>query len=641
MKIRTRFSLIISILVIVIFTVVYLFSLQLSRKRIMDDINTNFHTAMQFKAQNIESLIISYKKFTEMLANGILFTQYFNPEEDRKVILRHLNKRVKDIVKLRGDISRIRLLDVNGIVIESYLSEEIGMDKSKNDIFIKGKEGTFVSDLQFSERNGNYIMRISTPVNFNSKFVGVIVINFLVEEKLYPLIKDRTGLIHSTDVYIINKDNYIISPFSNTDDVLKTKTIPEQIKHCRADHEANKISEIDFTELFEYTNHIGKKVFGTHIYIPSRKWFIIAEVDKADIIKPIMEYRTIITVLFLIVLIMSFGIILIISRYLTKPIINLESGIKKIIEGDSNYKVATQSKDEIGQLSRVFDDMIDKLSYSRKKLENHADLLEEQISERTTDLEEKVAESLEQRQAILNIAADLEILNEDLNMEIEVRKKAENQIEKDLREKSTLLQELYHRTKNNMQVISVMLSMQARRSKNEFVKTTFSEIINKIRAMSLVHQKLYDADDLSNINLKEYIEDLSKLLMQSHNAMSSRISSELELENVNILMDSAIPLGLIINEIYSNIFKHAFPDNRTGKISVKLYLEEDGVINLQIGDNGIGIPPDVDLEKSSSMGLSTVFALIKHQIKGTVVTSTTNGLLWHIKFKDDQYKVRV
>ena len=238
---------------------------------------------------------------------------------------------------------------------------------------------------------------------------------------------------------------------------------------------------------------------------------------------------------------------------------------------------------------------------------------------------------------------DLEILtyiSEEIALSIQ-HKQDDEEIKKNLREKSTLLQEIYHRTKNNMQVISSMLKMQARETDNEFVKTTFMELNNKIKAMAMVHQKLYQAKDLSNINLKEYVEDLLRLLRRSYGVQAKNVNIKLDLEDVFILIDSAIPLGLILNELISNVFKHAFPEKRKGELSVSLNQDKDKVINIRLTDDGVGIPPGMDLRKTNSMGLQTMFSLIDYQLNGEVSYETKNGLKWHIKLKDNQHKRRV
>ena len=218
---------------------------------------------------------------------------------------------------------------------------------------------------------------------------------------------------------------------------------------------------------------------------------------------------------------------------------------------------------------------------------------------------------------------------------------SDEQIKSNLKEKTLLLQEIHHRTKNNMAVISAMLSMQKRRFENEQVNTIFKEIINKIKAMALVHQKLYQVNDLSNIDFKDYIKELMKLIMQSYGSISKRITLKLEMKKVRILIDSAIPLGLVINELVSNILKHAFPDNRDGQIFVRLFKDKDETINLQLGDNGVGFPENFDVRKNSSMGLNSVFSIVEKQLKGEIDVVSENGLKWEIRIKDNLHKGRI
>jgi len=225
--------------------------------------------------------------------------------------------------------------------------------------------------------------------------------------------------------------------------------------------------------------------------------------------------------------------------------------------------------------------------------------------------------------------------------DITERKKADLQIKQDLNEKNVLLQEIYHRTKNNMQVIISMLKMQSRQSQNEFVIASFRDIINKISAMSLVHEKLYQAKDLSHINLKEYIDDLIPLLRRSYSRQGVNISMNLALEDVYVPMNTAMPFGLILNELISNAFKHAFPNRENGEISIKLHKEETGAITVDVADNGIGIPADVDLRKSESLGISMMFSLIDDQLKGNVIYRVDNGLKWQLKFNDTGNRARV
>jgi len=234
--------------------------------------------------------------------------------------------------------------------------------------------------------------------------------------------------------------------------------------------------------------------------------------------------------------------------------------------------------------------------------------------------------------------------------DITQKKKAENQIKQSLREKDTLLKELYHRTKNNMQIISSMLKMKSRSLENhalskidnmEFVLNTFNEINHKIKAMSMVHQKLYQAKDLSHINLKDYVNDLINMLMISYGYSSDTISLRISSEKLYVLIDTAIPLGLIMNELISNIFKHAFHNSENNEIVIDLSKPANDEIKVSISDNGLGLPNDIRLEDVNTMGLQTVFSLVKYQLKGTVNYKIDNGLKWEIIIKDNLHSQRL
>ncbi len=649
MKIRTKFVLFLMIFVLVFFVLMYFISLRISRNRIMESINNHINTTVKFKAQNIETLIENYKDITELLAVGVPATQYFNNSIEYKTREKNFKTRITNTIKINDSITRIRILDDEGIVVVSS-HEDKGMNISDSKIFMDAKKGICIGELHFSKFTDEYVLSIAAPIYTKKKISGILIINFAAEKQLFPIIVDKTGLVYSTDIYLLNKDNYLISTTRYGDKLLETKIEPEQISLCYDDHLKNIIPEMELKKQISYINYHGKKVLRTHYYISSMQWFLIIEVNAKDTMRPIMKYKNLLAILFSIILILSLGILYILSIFLTKPIKKLKAGVQEIINGDLDYKVATKSKDEIGQLSRVFDEMTTRLIDSQRELKSHAGKLEEQVKERTAELEKKIEESMQQRQAILNIADDLEKINIDMYKEIETRVKAEEQIKRDLKEKSILLQELYHRTKNNMQVISSMLRMQSRSLKNkspsgnvniDFLHDSFNDVINKIRSMSLVHQKLYQAKDLSNINLKEYIQDLIKLLMISYRIKSEKISLKLELEDVFVLIDSAMPLSLILNELVSNVFKHSFPDNTKGELSIRLFKDKNDTINIQLSDNGVGIPNDIDLENINTMGLQTVFDLVKYQLKGKVNYETKNGLKWYIGFKDNLHKKRV
>ena len=429
MKIRTRFNLLIMIFVIVFFTIMYFVSSRIFKNRIIEDAGNHINTAVKFKAYNIETLLTSYNDFTELLAAGVPFRQYFDADIDKIFREKNINDRINSIIEINHSISSIRVLNTDGIVVASN-HDDVGMDRSKRKEFLAGKRNTYIGDLHFSEYTGEYVLSVATSIYTKKKLFGVIIINYIAENQLFPTIADQTGLMHSTNIYLLNKDYLLLSPTKYDDKIMETKIYPKQIELCRDDHLKNKISKMDLKGNIFYTSYRGHEVLGTHRYISDMQWFLIIEVNKADMTDSIMKSTNLLTILFAVILILSLGISYIISVFMTKPIKRLESGVLKIIDGDMKYKVATKSKNEIGQLSRVFDQLTSKLLKSQKKLETQSIFLEKQVKERTKELEKKVTESKQQRQAILNVAADLEKININLISEVNERKKDEIEIRK-------------------------------------------------------------------------------------------------------------------------------------------------------------------------------------------------------------------
>ena len=221
------------------------------------------------------------------------------------------------------------------------------------------------------------------------------------------------------------------------------------------------------------------------------------------------------------------------------------------------------------------------------------------------------------------------------------RKIVEEQVKKNLKEKEILLRELYHRTKNNMQVIFSMLRLRARHLNDKNVTDVFKEVENKILSMALVHQKLYESKDLSYLNLKEYIKEVVSLVEKSYRSSFKRIKMTVQGEDANVLLDTAMPCGLIINELVTNAIKYAFPDNRQGNIDITLNSNSDGELILKISDNGIGMPSNFDIRKNNSLGIQTVVDLVEYQLDGSVNFDYQNGVCCTIVLKNELYKPRI
>lgn len=234
---------------------------------------------------------------------------------------------------------------------------------------------------------------------------------------------------------------------------------------------------------------------------------------------------------------------------------------------------------------------------------------------------------LEQR--VQERTAELARANEILQVEIAERREAEKRIQLSLNEKNVLLKEIHHRVKNNLQIISSLLNLQADNVKNPGLIEAIQDSQNRIRSMALLHEKLYRSTDLAQINFAEYIQDLVTSLFRTHRANLQRISLNLQVEKTFLIIDIAMPCGLIITELVTNALKHAFPGERTGELCIKFGLAPDGRFDLIVADNGVGFP--ADLHQVDSLGLQLVNTLV-HQLGGTIEFDHSQGTRVKINF---------
>ena len=226
--------------------------------------------------------------------------------------------------------------------------------------------------------------------------------------------------------------------------------------------------------------------------------------------------------------------------------------------------------------------------------------------------------------------------------------KAEEMLKKSLKEKNILLQEIHHRVKNNMQIISSLLNLQSRYLDDEGALNLLKESQGRIKAMALVHEKLYQSDSLARINFDEYVKSLINELYRSYRINKNLLNINIEIEEIYLDIDAAIPCSLIINELISNILKHAFPDihnpetnpfsdeKNGGNIYMKLSKNEDR-FRLIISDDGIGLPRDIDLNNTKTLGLQLVNALVD-QLNGTIEVQRYNGTKYVINFDERNSK---
>jgi len=220
------------------------------------------------------------------------------------------------------------------------------------------------------------------------------------------------------------------------------------------------------------------------------------------------------------------------------------------------------------------------------------------------------------------------------------RKEMEDELRKALKEKESLLREVHHRVKNNLQVISSLLNLQMATIKDAQVAQLFKECQVRISSIALLHDTLHRSNDLSSINMPEYLRTLTGHVFRSYGVDPSQLILELAVEDIAFDVDTGLTCGLIVDELLSNCLKHAFPNGRSGRVTVELRKEVDEWLLLRVSDDGIGLPHDGVLNNPDSLGLELV-SLMTDKLEGTVALQSGTGTEWLLRFRPVRYQERM
>ena len=212
------------------------------------------------------------------------------------------------------------------------------------------------------------------------------------------------------------------------------------------------------------------------------------------------------------------------------------------------------------------------------------------------------------------------------------KKQIEDKVNRSLKEKDVLLQEIHHRVKNNLQIVSSLLSLQSRYIEETESIEIFRDSQNRIKSMALVHEKLYQSGDLTRIDLAEYIPDLVSDLFRSYGVNYNQVQFKVNSENISLDINTAIPCGLIINELVTNSIKHAFQGIIKGEIIIELKYENE-CLKMKVQDDGVGFPEEVNLNNIKTLGLQLVISLTK-QLDGSIELIKEGGTCFNIIFKE-------
>ena len=406
MKIQKKILIIILSLIILVGISSTLISRYIATNIIKQQITNNLINTTQSRAEHIKTFLDLEKEAVEQLSNSVVIEELLLLEKEEESYFQKYDNvltRLKHTTKTGEYIYDIFVLDVTGIIIASSDEKDIGKDKSNDPYFLEGKEGVFIKDVYISSYKQRKTLAFSAPI-FNEKditFLGVVVIR-VSPEVLYDVATDYTGLGQTGEIYLVNKDGYMISPSRFIDDViLKQKIDLKHIKEC-------KDTETPFVLLRKMVNittdYRDIKVLTAHTHIPEMGWSLVAEMDVQEAFTPLTQLTDILILAFIIILIISILISGFTSRTITRPIKKLYTGTNEITKGNLDYKVGTPSLDEVGQLSRAFDEMTSNLKKTREELLEHSRNLEEKVKERTKELEIDISKRKKMEEELKRLA---------------------------------------------------------------------------------------------------------------------------------------------------------------------------------------------------------------------------------------------
>lgn len=308
----------------------------------------------------------------------------------------------------------------------------------------------------------------------------------------------------------------------------------------------------------------------------------------------------------LVALIVDIILAIFLARTIARPIQRLKIATQEFSAGNLQARAEVLSKDEVGELAITYN----------------------QMAERILKAFQKEQKSLKEKYQ----------LNSSLRKQVAIRQESEKQLKKLLIEKEVLVKEIHHRVKNNLLIVCNLLEFQAEFINNDQLTQALEESRNRIYSMALIHEKLYGSNNLVQIDFAEYIEQLVDYLSETYNNINSNITVDLQLKPIFLSIETVNPCGLIINELISNAFKHAFPDGREGKIEVKLRtLEQTDKILLTVADNGVGLPPNLSFQNLDSLGMELIETLTT-QLEGNLELFRENGTIFQLTFSELKYK---
>jgi len=413
MKIANKISLSFLITAVIVTAVATPIFYITAKKSLEDRIYAHLETTAQSRAHHIETYLQEHKRLVKILASDILLKNTLHAlngnEQDSTSRIEHdviasvevVNAELMEALETDDDFAEIRVLNTDGKIIMSTEASNIGLDKSKCECFLNGKRELFIEDAHLCGTRKQRVIAIAAPI-FGSdqtrEILGVLIAAVHLES-LYGITTEKTGLGKTGEIFIVNKDGYMITPSRfKKDTFLNQKVDTLNVKHCRIHKDKNHVSRSQALNLFR--NYRGTIVLGTHAYISEMQWYLCSEMDQKEAFAPLARIKILFVFTMALAPIGAWLIGIFLSAVISRSIRKLQKGAEIIGGGNLDYKVGMDTNDEIGQLSKAFDKMSADLKESHTKLKGSYKQLEEKVQERTVELSsanERLQEEIEER----------------------------------------------------------------------------------------------------------------------------------------------------------------------------------------------------------------------------------------------------
>ena len=583
----------------------------ISKNIVEQEVYKHLLTTADSRANHIETLLETEKEAVEQLSVSVVIEQFLSAEKDdsdytqkRNVVMRRLN----DTADVREDTDSILVLDKNGIIVASNKETDIGKDKSNNSYFLCAKEGAFVKDAYVSSTGKNSIA-FSAPVFDEDRVLLGVVVARVPIEILNKITTDRTGLGETGEIYIVNKDGYMITPSRFVNDTfLKLKVDTENARDYFGEHEHGVVI---------YKNYMGTEVLGVHVHTPDMDWCLLAEIDEKEAFAPVTRLTQTLLSIFALVSVLGLILSFVIARSVIRPIVKLHHGTEEITKGNLDFKVGTKAEDEIGQLSRDFDSMTAELKKSRAELEEHSRGLEEKVEERTNELADKVKESEEQanatlnlledvngarneleasRQAILNMVHDLETGKREAENAKEMLAAANVKLERSNKELLDFAYIASHDLREPMRKISAfgqLLQESLKGKLDEDEEENFAFMIDGATRMQQMIDALLSYSRVTTLAKPAKRMDLNKVI---GDLKSVELAVLLEETGGTIHVPEPLPAVPAdpsqVHQLLQNLIGNGLKFHREGiapEITVRSRRVNGNMVQVEVEDNGIGI----------------------------------------------------